>query len=94
MTTRNDLLLLDTNILVYALDATAQFHAASRAVLEQARSPNAGWCVVPQSLAEFYSLVTNPKRVASPLTPEDALASVERIASLPGDLHVRRSRFR
>lgn len=84
MTTPNDLLLLDTNILVYALDATAPQHVASRAVLERARSTDAGMCLVPQSLAEFYSLVTNPKRVASPRAPEDALAAVEAIAALPG----------
>lgn len=77
-------LLLDTNILVYAMDGLSPHHAASRAVLEQARSPEARLCVVAQSLAEFYSLVTNPRRVASPKSPEEALAVVEAILLLPG----------
>lgn len=84
MTTRADALLLDTNVLVYALDNSSEHHAASRAILEQAQSPDAGLCVTSQSLAEFYSLVTNPKRVASPRTVDEALATVEAIASLPG----------
>ncbi len=77
-------LLLDTNILVYAVDASSEHHAASRTILERAHSPVAGLCVVPQSLAEFYSLVTNPKRVSSPQPPAEALATVESIVSLPG----------
>lgn len=82
--TPSESLLLDTNVLVYALDASSEHHAASRAVLDRAQSPDAGLCVVPQSLAEFFSLVTNAKRVASPKSPEEALATVESIVALPG----------
>ncbi len=82
--TPHEPLLLDTNILVYAMDGSSPHHAASRAVLEQARSSEARLCVVPQSLAEFYSLVTNPKRVTSPKSPKEALAVVEAILLLPG----------
>lgn len=82
--TANNLLLLDTNVLVYAMDAAAPQHIPSRAILELARSPDAGLCVVPQTLAEFYSLVTNPKRVAAPISPTEALSAVESIAVFPG----------
>lgn len=76
--------LLDTNVLVYALDASSPHHAASRAILDLAQSPDAGLCVTPQTMAEFFSLVTNPRRVASPQTPEDALSAIESIVALPG----------
>lgn len=84
MMTSNSPLLLDTNVLVYAMDAAAPQHIPSRSILELAHSLDAGMCVVPQSLAEFYSLVTNPKRVATPLSPADALSAVESIAAFPG----------
>ncbi len=48
-------LLIDTNVLVYALDALSPHHAASRAVLERAYLPDANLCVAPQVLAEFFS---------------------------------------
>lgn len=76
--------LLDTNILVYAMDGASTFHAQSRAMLEQAYAVDARLCIAPQCLAEFFSLVTNPKRVALAKSPADALAAVEAIASLPG----------
>ena len=82
--TPNDPRLLDTNVLVYALDGSSPHHAASRAVLDQAQSSDANLCVTPQTLAEFFSLVTNPKRVSSPKLPEDALAAIESIVALPG----------
>jgi toxin-antitoxin system PIN domain toxin len=84
MTTPSETMLLDTNVLVYALDGSSPRHSASRAVLDRAHSLDANFCVAPQTLAEFFSLVTNPKRVSSPKSPEEALATVESIVSLPG----------
>lgn len=77
-------MLLDTNILVYAIDGSSFYHVPSRAVLERAYDHGAKLCVVPQSLAEFYSLVTNPKRVAAPKSPHEALATIDLILALPG----------
>jgi len=82
--TATEALLLDTNILVYATDGSSPFHAASLAVLDRAQSVDANLCIAPQSLAEFFSLVTNAKRVTAPTSPEDALKTVESIVSLPG----------
>jgi predicted nucleic acid-binding protein len=76
--------LVDTNVLVYALFASAPQHAASRSLLEKAKDPNAGMCVFPQMLAEFFAVVTNPKRVSPAKTPEQALQAVEQFLALPG----------
>lgn len=84
METPADAELLDTNVLIYALDGSSPFHAVCRAKLEAARSVDAKLCVAPQNLAEFYSLVTNPKRVAAAIRPEEALDAIEQILSLPG----------
>src|SRR4051812_21054247 len=75
---------VDTNILVYAFYQGAPHHAASRALVDQAKSPGADLCIAPQSLAEFYSVVTNPKRVQPAKSAADALVAVTDILALPG----------
>jgi predicted nucleic acid-binding protein len=57
---------VDTNVLVYALDADAPQHAAARALLEAAREGSTTLYLTSQSLCEFYSIVTNPRRVSKP----------------------------
>lgn len=82
--TQIERLLLDTNVLVYAMDGSSEFHAVSRAVLDRAQSPDAGLCVTPQNMVEFYSLVTNPRRVLAPRSPEEAIETVESLMAFPG----------
>jgi hypothetical protein len=77
---------VDANILIYALDADAPQHAVSRRLLEEAqRETPATLCVTSQILCEFYSIVTNTRRVPKPLSSADALAA---IARMPGFLLV------
>src|SRR5262245_56056336 len=40
-------------------------------------------CVSPQVLAEFSSVIANPRRVSTPFTGQEALADVEKIRALP-----------
>jgi predicted nucleic acid-binding protein len=69
--------IVDTNVLVYALDADAPQHAAARALLEAARDDTATTLfVTSQILCEFYSIVTNPRRVPKPRTGIEALAAL------------------
>jgi predicted nucleic acid-binding protein len=78
---------LDANILAYAINADAPQHAASRALLEAARNPSIALYVTSQILCEFYSLITNPRRVAVASSPTEALRIISAIMALPG-LHV------
>jgi predicted nucleic acid-binding protein len=68
--------IVDTNVLVYALDAEAPQHATARALLKTARDAGATLFVTSQILCEFYSLVTNPRRVPRPRSATDALAAI------------------
>jgi predicted nucleic acid-binding protein len=77
--------IVDANILVYAMDADALRHIASRTLLEAARDKSARVYVTLQILCEFYSIVTNARRVHKPRPPSDALAA---ISSLLTFLHV------
>jgi predicted nucleic acid-binding protein len=65
--------LLDANVLVYAVNADAPQHAASRALLEAARDPSITLYVTSQILCELYSVITNPRRVAVASSPKEAL---------------------
>jgi predicted nucleic acid-binding protein len=77
--------IVDTNVLVYALDADAPQHAAARALLEMAREASITLFTTSQILCEFYSIVTNPRRVSKPRSAADALTA---ISSLLAFLHV------
>jgi predicted nucleic acid-binding protein len=77
--------IVDANVLVYAMDADASQHAASRALLDAGRDSSTSLYVTSQILCEFYSIVTNARRVPKPRSPEDALSA---IAALLVFLHV------
>lgn len=79
-----DAALLDTNVLIYALDPNSEFHQASRHLLEQARAIDAGLFITSQVLAEFYAVVTDARRVPKARQPAEALVAIEQILSLPG----------
>ena len=66
----------DTNVLVYALDANSPQHVTARALLEAARDRFATLYVASQMLCEFYSIVTNARRVAKPRTSAEALDAI------------------
>ncbi len=76
---------VDTNVLVYALDADAPQHAAAPALLEAAREASTTLYVTSQILCEFYSIVTNPRRVSKPRSAADALSAVSGLLAF---LHV------
>jgi len=80
----SDLTCLDANVLVYAYFEGARHHAPSRALLERGRASDAGYCVTSQTLAEFYAVVTNPRRVSVAKEPAVALQAIGELLALPG----------
>jgi predicted nucleic acid-binding protein len=78
---------LDANVLAYAANADALQHEASSALLEAAGDPAIALYVTSQILCEFYSIVTNPRRVAAACSSREALNIVSAMLALPG-LHV------
>ena len=78
---------LDANVLAYAVDADAPQHTASRALLDAASDPSVTLYVTSQILCEFYSVITNPRRVAVATSPTEALRILSAMLAFPG-LHV------
>jgi len=73
--------LIDANVLVYAMDGDAPQHAASRALLEAARATSTPVYVTLQTLCEFYSVVTNARRVVKPRSSADAVSAISGLLS-------------
>jgi toxin-antitoxin system PIN domain toxin len=70
--------LVDTNVLVYAADKTCPFHQSAKSLRDKAVAGKSSLCVCPQVLNEFFAVVTDPKRVGSPRSQEEALFEIEK----------------
>jgi predicted nucleic acid-binding protein len=75
---------IDANILVYAINPESPQHAGSNNLLEAARDPAITLYVTSQIVCEFYSVITNPRRVAVPRPPADALTIISDLLAFPG----------
>lgn len=84
MTQLSNLLFIDTIVLVYAIFSASPHHIAARTIVDRALKSDAGYCTAPQVLAEFYAVVTDPRRVTSARKPAEAIDDVERILEMPG----------
>ncbi|HEY8692905.1 MAG TPA: PIN domain-containing protein [Chloroflexota bacterium] len=82
-------MLLDTNVLVYALDELAEQHDACFQVLQAAVRRQIQAFLVPQVLLECYSVVTSPRRGLQALRPNDILADIRMWRSSIPTLEVR-----
>lgn len=77
-------MLIDSNVLIYAAYPDEPHFAASRALIDSAKDPQANFFVAPQNVAEFYGTVTNPRRVTKSKTPLEALEAIETFLAFPG----------
>lgn len=69
-------LLVDTNILLYAIDKDSPRYSKACAFLEERRFGD-GFCVTWSVLYEFLRVATHPKVFRSPLSPADAQSFID-----------------
>jgi hypothetical protein len=79
----NEPALLDSNVLIYAADRTSQFHANAKRLVRQGLRGNAPLHLATQVLLEFYAVITNPRRVTNPVSPQEAIQEIRRYISSP-----------
>ena len=72
------LVLLDSNILIYAEQAEDAHHETAKSLRDRALTGEIKACISPQVLSEFFAIVTNPRRVSTPLTVERALENIRK----------------
>ncbi|MCL1474163.1 type II toxin-antitoxin system VapC family toxin [Argonema antarcticum] len=81
MATEPKKIYLDTNVIAYVVNTKAPQH---RAALEIFRpSETELLCLSSQVLAEFYSYITNPAILATPIEPTEAISRIKRICQMP-----------
>jgi toxin-antitoxin system PIN domain toxin len=80
MTTVSDPVFLDTNVLIYAADQSAAFHAACKALLERGIRGDVQLVLSPQILAEFIAIATNPNVMPTPLPATEAYAHTKALS--------------
>jgi hypothetical protein len=71
-------MLVDANILLYAVDETSPFHGRARAWLEAALNGSRRVGLPWVSISAFLRIVTHPRAMTDPLGPQQAWAIVER----------------
>jgi len=69
--------LVDANILLYAVDEASPFHERARSWLESTLNGTRRVGLPWASLTAFLRIVTNPRALAEPLAPADAWALVD-----------------
>lgn len=70
-------MLVDANILLYAVDRTSPFHVGSRTWLESSLNGHRRVAIPWQSLTAFLRIATNPRATSSPLSTADAWAFID-----------------
>jgi toxin-antitoxin system PIN domain toxin len=77
-------LVVDTNILVYAVDADSPLHAGSRDWLERQRTRPDAWYTTWPILYEFMRVATHPRVMRRPLNASQAWQFVSALLGSPG----------
>ena len=64
--------LIDTNVLIYAINQDSEFYLASNKLLEKALNSDLNYYTSINNLLEFYAISTDKKRTQNPLSPTQA----------------------
>jgi toxin-antitoxin system PIN domain toxin len=78
------LIVVDTNILVYAADLRAAEHARCKELLEGWRAGNAAWFLTWGICYEFLRVVTHPRVLRTPWNSREAHGFIKALIESPG----------
>ena len=74
---------LDVNILLYASDGSSPFSRRAQRLLEACAAGPEVFCLSWPTLSGYLRIATHPAIFDHPLSPDDALANIERLLALP-----------
>jgi toxin-antitoxin system PIN domain toxin len=75
---------VDTNVLIYAANASSPFHPECRKSLESWRRGTGAWYTTWGIVYEFLRVTTHPRVLSPPWTARQAWAFVESLLASPG----------
>lgn len=71
--------LLDTNVLVHAVNVASPLHSAASILVDRGLRESGRYCITSQNLMEFAAVVTNKRFVEKPLDAADVLRIVREL---------------
>jgi toxin-antitoxin system PIN domain toxin len=74
---------IDVNLLLYGTDQSSAFHSRARAFLDSCCATDEPLYLCYLTMMSYVRMSTHPRIFTHPLTPEEALANVQKLASLP-----------
>lgn len=74
-------LLFDSNVLVYAHNEDSLFHSQAIKLITEAIKGEISGNLASQNLLEFYSVITDKRRLSNPVSPKQALELVNQYLS-------------
>jgi uncharacterized protein len=77
-------LVVDTNVLVYSINADSAFHDRARAWLDRQQPRPDAWYTTWSILYEFMRVTTHPRVLPRPLTATQAWSFVAALLASPG----------
>ncbi|HLZ02641.1 MAG TPA: TA system VapC family ribonuclease toxin [Bradyrhizobium sp.] len=77
---------LDVNVLLYASDRSTDRYSTARRFLESCAAGPEVLCLAWPTLMSYLRIATHPRIFSAPLSPDEALANISALLSLP---HVR-----
>lgn len=77
---------LDVNILLYASDSESPYHEKAKVFLETCMQQEDVFCIAWATAMSYIRIATHPSVFDRPLTPDEAMANIGTLLSLP---HVR-----
>lgn len=81
--TTSETALLDTNVIVYAVDDQSPFYQPAKALCEKGLRGEISIGITPQVVHEFLAIITDPRRTHSPLPLTDAIAEISKFIQSP-----------
>jgi len=73
--------LIDSNILVYAYNEDSPYHQKAAEIRDKAVLGEIPCCLTPQNLYEFFSIITDSRKINNPLPTEKAINELEKYYS-------------
>jgi hypothetical protein len=75
---------VDTNVLVHAVDSLSPFHLPCREALERWRSSSSAWFMTWSVVYEFLRVATHPRVLRPAYTAAQAWSTIEALLASPG----------
>lgn len=79
-------ILFDTNVLIYAHNQSASLHKIALNLVKEVIREKIRGTLAAQNLIEFYSIITNPKRIENPLEPDLASDLIKHYLNSPFEI--------